>query len=377
MTTNNYTERMNHTIESRLSGKQTVVTFIERLYGLKLLRENLNERGIGQITYETGLVTLFNAQSIEQQNESPKITSEMNRRLNQGRLYFLLGLVEQSNHLNYYYIKKYHQSKIIIDYNEEPVELEKDNIDYLKPMTEQLAKNCNVELRDGYYITNIVTGECPLCLDYIWNGPFHDVCKHCHAARIFSKAQVNDSNVIEETKKNFVNYFKNKERVVPPNQKNNIIYLGSIDEAYEEIICLFNIEGTKIFYSSIKRSNVCTDPFGPIELSQRQSINTGSSAKPRKQSCILRSIPQKISSTRKRKTNGKQIENHYKETINSDPKKSKINSIATITDLSFIETWQINSESTIIVPEIQFTTQEPEPVTNLQSQYKTNDPEFA
>ncbi|RHZ70140.1 hypothetical protein Glove_275g103 [Diversispora epigaea] len=266
----------------------------------------------------------------------------MNRRSNQGRLYFLLGFVEQSNYLNYYYIKKYLQSKIIIDYNEEPVELEKDNIDYLKPMTEQLAKNCNVELRDGYYITNIVTGECPLCLDYIWNGPFHDVCKHC-PARIFSKAQVNNSNVIEETKKNFANYFKNKERVVPPNQKNNIIYLRSTDEAYEEIICLFNIEGTKIFYSPIKQSNVCIDSFGPIEFHQQEKE--------------------------------KQI-NHYKETINSDPKKSKINSIATVTDLSFIETRQINSESTIIDPEIQFTTQELEPVTNLQSQYKTNDPEF-
>ncbi|RHZ70466.1 hypothetical protein Glove_271g105 [Diversispora epigaea] len=239
MTTNNYTERINRTIESRLSGKQIVVTFIERLYGLKLLCENLNERGTRQITYETGLVTLFNAQSIEQQNESPKITSEMNR---------------------------------------QTVELEKDNIDYLKPMTEQLAKNCNVELRDGYYITNIVTGECPLCLDCIWNGPFHDVY-----------------------------------------------------EAYEEIICLFNIE----------------DPFGPIELSQRKSINTGSSAKPRKQS---RQFLKRFHQQEKEK----QI-NHYKETINSDPKKSKINSIATITDLSFIETWKINSESIIIVPEIQFT----------------------
>jgi hypothetical protein len=66
MTTNNYTERMNRTIESKLSGKQTVVTFIERLYGLKLLRENLNEQGTGQITYESGLVTFFNAKSIEQ-----------------------------------------------------------------------------------------------------------------------------------------------------------------------------------------------------------------------------------------------------------------------------------------------------------------------
>ncbi|RHZ82056.1 hypothetical protein Glove_114g217 [Diversispora epigaea] len=344
MTINNYTERMNRTIESRLSGKQIVVTFIERLYGLKLLCENLNERGTRQITYETGLVTLFNAQSIEQI-------------FDQGRLYFLLGLVEQSNDLNYYYIKKYHQSKIIIDYNEESIELEKDNIDYLKPMIEQLAKNCNVELRDGYYITNIVTGKCPLYLDYIWNGPFHDVCKHCYAARIFSKAQVNDSNVTEETKKNFVNYFKNKEKIVPPNQKNNIIYLGSIDEAYKKIICLFNIEGTKIFYPSTKQSNVCTDSFRPIE---------------------------------KTKTNSKQIENssknYYEETINSNPKKSKINSIATASQQSIIKTnaidLQINNESTIIVSKIQLT-QELEPTTITSNpqfttpQYETNDLEFA
>ncbi|RHZ82137.1 hypothetical protein Glove_114g73 [Diversispora epigaea] len=112
MTTNNYIERMNCTIKSRLSGKRIVITFIKRLYGLKLLHENLNERGIGQIIYEAGLVTLFNAQSIEQ---------------------------------------KYHQLKIIIDYNEKPVKLKKDNIDYLKPMTKQLTKNCNVELRDRYY----------------------------------------------------------------------------------------------------------------------------------------------------------------------------------------------------------------------------------
>jgi hypothetical protein len=66
MTTNNYTERINRTIESPLPGKQTVVTFIERLYGIKLLRENYYEEGTGQITYESGLVTLFNMQAIEQ-----------------------------------------------------------------------------------------------------------------------------------------------------------------------------------------------------------------------------------------------------------------------------------------------------------------------
>jgi len=70
MTTNNYTERMNRTIESQLSGKQTVVTFIERLYGMKLLRENCHEEGTGQITYEAGFVTQFNMQSIEQASKT-------------------------------------------------------------------------------------------------------------------------------------------------------------------------------------------------------------------------------------------------------------------------------------------------------------------
>src|SRR6185436_11705323 len=53
MTTNNYTERINRTIESPLPGKQTVVMFIERLYGMKLLRENYYEEGTGQVTYES------------------------------------------------------------------------------------------------------------------------------------------------------------------------------------------------------------------------------------------------------------------------------------------------------------------------------------
>ena len=32
--TNNYTERINRTIETTYSGKQTVLTFVERLYGI-------------------------------------------------------------------------------------------------------------------------------------------------------------------------------------------------------------------------------------------------------------------------------------------------------------------------------------------------------
>jgi len=65
-TTNNFTERMNRTIEATYSGKQTVLTFVERLYGVTLMRENLVENHTGKLIYEAGLVTTFNAQSIEQ-----------------------------------------------------------------------------------------------------------------------------------------------------------------------------------------------------------------------------------------------------------------------------------------------------------------------
>jgi hypothetical protein len=64
-TTNNFTERINRTIEAIYSGKQTPLTFIERMYGIKFqnetitIDENLNR-------FESGLVTLFNTQTIEQ-----------------------------------------------------------------------------------------------------------------------------------------------------------------------------------------------------------------------------------------------------------------------------------------------------------------------
>lgn len=167
----------------------------------------------------------------------------MNRRLNRGRLYFLMGLVEPSRHPNYYYVKKTSESNITIDFfnSDEFINLEDNDIDHFQLMMKLLAKNCEVEPRDGYYITNIITGECPLCLDYIWNGPFYDVCKHCYAARIFS--QGNYPNIIEETKEKFVNYFKNKERTIIADQKNTLIYHGSVEVAYQEIIRLYESEG--------------------------------------------------------------------------------------------------------------------------------------
>ncbi len=65
-TTNNFTERMNRTIEATYSGKQTVLTFVERLYGVTLICENLVENYTEKLIYEARLVITFNAQFIEQ-----------------------------------------------------------------------------------------------------------------------------------------------------------------------------------------------------------------------------------------------------------------------------------------------------------------------
>ena len=115
-------------------------------------------------------------------------------------------------------------------------------------MIKQLAKSCEVELRDGFYVTNIITDECPFCLDYVWNGPFYDVCKHCHAARIFS--QGNHPNIIQETKEKLVNYFKSKERTIPADQKNSLIYNESMEVTYQEIIRLYDSEGIHTFFAN-------------------------------------------------------------------------------------------------------------------------------
>jgi len=149
------------------------------------------------------------------------MASDMNRRLNQGRLYFLLHYVENSDHSDYYFIKKNRNSSAEYQIlNEELTSMDEDSFERLQPMMKKLSATFEIEPREGYYMTNIATGECPFCLDYIWNGPFRDVCKHCHAARIFSEAQrSDDTKYYEATKAKLVTYFKNKKEYCQPNRK--------------------------------------------------------------------------------------------------------------------------------------------------------------
>ncbi|RGB42095.1 hypothetical protein C1646_751431 [Rhizophagus diaphanus] len=143
-----------------------------------------------------------------------------------------------------------------------------------KLMEQHLSKVPNHYEHSEYYLINIKTGECT-CFDYIWNGPFRDTCKHYHAALIYQEA-IKSSNMllfIQEIKKELVQYFKNKQRVLPIESKNISIYNEDIETAYLEIVNLYNTN----------------------ELNNYKSNNGAlpkSSAKPRKPSRILKDTDQ-------------------------------------------------------------------------------------
>lgn len=158
-------------------------------------------------------------------------------------------MVKTTNHNDYYYVKQSEDSNIFISpYDDQIVEFNKETINKLSPMINKLAEKAIQEagkIQSNYYIVNIITGECPLCLDYIWNGPLRSVCKHVHAARIYNdylKSQ-NYDEFVENIKYKLVIYFKNKQRILPISSKNLLIYNGNIQEAFLEIIRLYNLRG--------------------------------------------------------------------------------------------------------------------------------------
>ncbi|PKB97279.1 hypothetical protein RhiirA5_468619 [Rhizophagus irregularis] len=296
MTTNNFTERLNRTIEANYSGVQTVVNFVERLYGVKLKRENITEN-TGKLQFEAGLATLFDMKSIEEENCSKKLSSDKLRRLNYGRLYFLLEFVEPSNHNDYFYVRKSDNVQTLESpFDGKSIKLDEEAINNLNPLFKKLEQKHldKASHREGYYLTNILTGEC-ICYDYIWNGPFRDVCKHVHAARLYHNANqyLEKECFFRQIKEDFVTYFKNKERVIPAENKNRLIYEGDTDEAYNEIIRLYYLQGGSIFLPRDNISGRNSDPFRPPEL-KYNTPNKGAPpkaiAKPRKPSRILQTL---------------------------------------------------------------------------------------
>jgi hypothetical protein len=110
-----------------------------------------------------------------------------------------------------------------------------------------------IKLDSGFHVCNIITGECT-CWEYIWNSSLRDKCRHCHAAILFKEAQQKEYiDFVNKVKKDLVQYFRNKERVIPASTKNNVIYQGDIEDSFQEIIRLYNEQGKifKMFFLNI------------------------------------------------------------------------------------------------------------------------------
>jgi len=155
---------------------------------------------------------------------------------------FLLNLVKESSDQNIFFIKKY--------FNDKPLYLDDEIIQGLNNMIYFLMESLLFELSEHiehikfnseFYICNIITGECT-CREYIWNSSLRDKCRHYHAAILYKEVQ-DDIGVTNKIKKELVQYFRNKERLVPAFIKNNVIYYDTIENSFQEIIRLYNIHG--------------------------------------------------------------------------------------------------------------------------------------
>jgi len=159
---------------------------------------------------------------------------------------FLLNLVINSSNQDIFFIKKKTDDLLVSSYDNKPLHLDNTILQQLNKMISFLMKPLlseYVKLDSGFYICDVVTGKCT-CWEYIWNSSIRDKCRHCHAAILFQETQKKESiEVMNETKKELVQYFRNKERVNPAAIKNNIIYQSTIENSFKEIIRLYNIQG--------------------------------------------------------------------------------------------------------------------------------------
>ncbi|CAG8507221.1 8491_t:CDS:2 [Scutellospora calospora] len=202
-TTNNFTERMNKTFEERYSGTQTVLTFIERLYGIKIARSNLTEN-CSQLIFNAGLVTYWNLHTIEHQNGLSRLQPDITRRINQGKLKVLQDdILEVPDNPNFLYVcmNNQKQNNFRSPYTTDKIKFGDSEAQEISKMITKLAAKHMVPMLSNYYLVNYITSECT-CLDFIWHGSFRDFCKHGHAARIYVSIKRNEHS-INQIKKEF------------------------------------------------------------------------------------------------------------------------------------------------------------------------------
>ncbi|CAG8738871.1 13413_t:CDS:2 [Cetraspora pellucida] len=250
MTTNNLTERMNKTIESWCSGTQTVLSFIEHLYGVKFIKKSLVQSELDETLSDTGLATYWNMRTIEYKQMPFKKLIDQKHRINQGCLYALLDfIIPISEQTNYMFVKK--QSTIFCSsYNNHYINISTEVSEQIDKMIIKLINRDNINIPVFHYLINISTNEC-ICYDYVWNGSFRDACKHIYAARIYidlSRRKLQKQDIKEK----LVEHFKNKERAIASENKNYLIYNKSNYTCDTENINAYDDEYDDSFAESAK-----------------------------------------------------------------------------------------------------------------------------
>ncbi|CAG8759411.1 22838_t:CDS:2, partial [Gigaspora rosea] len=141
-----------------------------------------------------------------------------------------------------------------------------------KPMsmnnfTERMHKTVEVQNSGTQTVVNFIERLYGIkVFQELLNGPFQDVCKHVHAARLYTEVLCGKLQ-IQEIKERLVKHFKNKEYAVAPEKKNYIIHRDTSDKVYQEILRLYSRLGNNIFFL-MERKTIVKDPFCPMDSIQ-------------------------------------------------------------------------------------------------------------
>ncbi|CAG8680652.1 13525_t:CDS:2, partial [Gigaspora margarita] len=103
---------------------KTVVDFVENLYGIQKIRSTLSEENSGQLNFHAGLVTYWNARTLEHENEE---------------YYVLCGWIKNIENSDYFYVKKGNNS-FRSPYNSAPIKINHEiqlEIDKMRQLAEK------------------------------------------------------------------------------------------------------------------------------------------------------------------------------------------------------------------------------------------------
>ncbi|CAG8676879.1 3431_t:CDS:2, partial [Cetraspora pellucida] len=122
-------------------------------------REALVQEELGEINFDAGLATYWNMRTIEHRQMLPKKLVDKKCRINQRRLYVLLGLVLPIlEKMNYMLVKK-QSRRFCSPYNFYPVNISTRISEKLNDMIIKLVNRDNLHIPETHYLVNVISGE--------------------------------------------------------------------------------------------------------------------------------------------------------------------------------------------------------------------------